>query len=501
MNSKNRETKQIVIETAKNMRGKIILLLLTIGLYINCLHAQNLKIDSIANKLQHYYNSNNYDAFYELFSNEMQHVLSLETTNQFLSNLKDKEGNIVNTRIIKQSESTSIAFYKITFERSNLALMVAINEQNKIDELLFKPYHNRSKSKLKMDKYNGLKNLPQRQISAIVEYMEDFPDNTQLAIALIKDGITNFYGIVKENNTLKKVENENKIFEIGSISKVFTATLLANAVIEHKIKLDDKINKFYNFTFKDNIGFSFKSLSNHTSGLPTLPSNLNALNYLELSTQESFPNPYKEYRQDNLYSYFQKDLDSSYLSDKQYKYSNLGVGILGHTLSLVENKDFEDLLKEKIFRKYGMTNSYTNISQVKEDIICGLDDDGNMISNWIWDSDVLLGAGGILSTVDDLSKFANAQFDNTNIELSLTRVPTFTLNNKIEVALGWHIIKSEDNKELYWHNGATGGYSSSMVLDINNRFGVIILSNVSAYSLNKGNIDNLSFELIKLLEE
>lgn len=484
----------------RNMRVYLNLLFLIISLPSNYMSAQNKKFDSIASKLQDSYNSGNYDTFQNSFSNEMKQVLTLDITNQFLSYLKNNCGNIINSQLVKQSENGSNVFYKITFERKKLVLMLTINEEDKIEEFLFKPY-NISRSNPKSYEKSALKNLPQKQINAIVEQTKDFPNNTQLAIAFIKDGATSFYGIVKSNNTLKEIENKNAVFEIGSISKVFTATLLANAVIANKIKLDDNISKYYNFPFKDNIELSFKSLSNHTSGLSALPSNLNALNYLKLSTKENFVNPYKEYNKNDLYSYLQKDLDSIQLSHKQYKYSNLGVGILGYTLSLVEGENLEDLFEEKIFGKYEMTSSFTNISKVKEGLVCGLDDNGNTIKNWEWNSDVLLGAGGILSTTNDLSKFAKAQFDSTNVELALTRTPTYILNERIEVALGWHIIKSEDNKELYWHNGATGGYSSSMVLDIAHKYGVIILSNVSGYNLHRDNIDNLSFILLNFLEE
>ena len=113
---------------------------------------------------------------------------------------------------------------------------------------------------------------------------------------------------------------------------------------------------------------------------------------------------------------------------------------------------------------------------------------------------VLAGAGAILSTVEDLSKFALAQFDKENNELILTQEPTFKVNDNMQIGLGWHILKGETGRELIWHNGGTGGYTSSMGLDIENKNGIIILSNVSAFNEKMGNIDQLLFELIETLD-
>lgn len=104
-----------------------------------------------------------------------------------------------------------------------------------------------------------------------------------------------------------------------------------------------------------------------------------------------------------------------------------------------------------------------------------------------------------MSNTEDLSKFALAQFDKNNTKLILTQKPTFKVNENMSVGLGWHILKTENEGELIWHNGGTGGYTSSMALDIDKQNGVIILSNVSAYHKKMTNIDKLCFELIETL--
>jgi CubicO group peptidase (beta-lactamase class C family) len=146
-----------------------------------------------------------------------------------------------------------------------------------------------------------------------------------------------------------------------------------------------------------------------------------------------------------------------------------------------------------------MTNTFTSNKSLEKRIVQGLDASGNETSNW--DFDVLFGCGGILSTVEDLNKFAKAQFVATNKTLALTRTPTYTVNKNMRIGLGWHIIKTKTNQELVWHNGGTGGYSSSMALNIAPQNGVIILSNVSAFHAKARNIDAISFELMNTINK
>ncbi len=171
--------------------------------------------------------------------------------------------------------------------------------------------------------------------------------------------------------------------------------------------------------------------------------------------------------------------------------------MLAYVLGLSQNQPFEQLLQKNVFDKYQMTNSYTNRFNIKNELVTGIDDNGNKCENW--DFNAHFGAGGILSSVSDLSKFVLAHFSASNKELALTRIPTHSVNNKMKIGLGLHIIKTRSGEKVYWHNGGTGGYSSSMVFNTKNKNAVIILSNLSAFSAKNRNIDNLCFELIKQL--
>lgn len=329
---------------------------------------------------------------------------------------------------------------------------------------------------------NVLNNYPGEIAETIYSKSKGFPNNTQLSIAIIRNGKTNYYGIIKENDSIKPIENHNKVFEIGSITKVFTSTVLASLVEDKKIKLTDCVNSYYPFTFKDSIRITFESLANHTSGLPRLPENLDLSNEI---------NPYENYGKKELDEYLENILKLENEPLKTYLYSNLGAGLLGYTLGLSEKMNFQELLQKQILDKYHMTNTFTSTQNLDNILVKGLNANGEVVSNW--DFDVLFGGGGILSTTEDLAKFAMAQFNQKNKKLALTRNPTFVVNDKMKISLGWHILKSESGQNIIWHNGGTGGYSSSMAVNVEDKSAIIILSNVS--EINE-KVDALCFELI-----
>jgi len=329
------------------------------------------------------------------------------------------------------------------------------------------------------------------QTDSIYNQAKYFPDNTQFALALIHDGQVVYYGIQRLNDTLITIENKSKVFEIGSITKVFTTTLLANFVLNKEVDLDSTINKYFNFPFKDNQVFTFRELANHTSGLPRLPSNI------RFDAIFSSKNPYKDYDEQKLDEYLQNDISPDYPKGSKSAYSNLGMGLLSYSLRKLSGKSYEQLAREMIFDKYNMVNSGTNKRKIETHLIGGLDDKGRPTPNW--EPGALIGAGGIYSTVEDLTKFAFAQFDSANAELALTRVKTYRDNKFRDVGLGWFIINRKNGNKWFWHNGGTGGYSTSMAIDIEHKNGVIILSNISSFHKNFKNIDNLCFSLMKTL--
>src|SRR5690606_17079527 len=157
---------------------------------------------------------------------------------------------------------------------------------------------------------------------------------------------------------------------------------------------------------------------------------------------------YKNYSKTELEEYLKSLLKIENDSSKTYSYSNLGTGLLGYTLGLTQKTNFQNLLQKMIFDKYKMDNSFTSSEDLGSSLIKGLDKNGKVVSNW--DFEVLFGAGGILSTTEDLAKFANAQFNPYNKDLELTRRTTAEIKGDTKIGLGWHKLELENGNDLLW---------------------------------------------------
>lgn len=280
--------------------------------------------------------------------------------------------------------------------------------------------------------------------------------------------------------------DENTVFEIGSVTKVFTGTLLAEAVRRGEVKLDDPVSKYLPATVKtparNGTEITLLDLATHTSGLPRLPANFAPKNNL---------NPYADYTVEQMYDFLSKyELPRGDIG--KYDYSNFGAGLLGHILSLRAKMSYEDLVKTRILQPLKMNDTTITLSTAqKARTAQGFDSNGE--ENSLWDFPTLAGAGALRSTAKDMAKFVAA---NIGLEKS-TLSDVFSVAHKsqrdagaqMKIGLGWHILQKPD-AEIVWHNGGTGGFRSFIGFIKAQKRGVVVLSN-STESVDDIGMNNL----------
>jgi serine-type D-Ala-D-Ala carboxypeptidase/endopeptidase len=267
----------------------------------------------------------------------------------------------------------------------------------------------------------------------------------------------------------------NTIFEIGSITKVFTSLLLADMVLRREVSLDDPVAKYLPSDVKvpERPGRQIKlvDLATHTSGLPRLPSNL---------AFRTPSNPYADYSEAQLYEFL-----SSYKLTRdigaRYEYSNLGGGLLGLALSRRAGMDYGPLVRERICEPLGMNHTRSQLtSEMQWRRAAGHDRTMRPTANWDFGA-ATAGAGELRSDANDMLTFLEANLGSLETPLApameaMLGVRRHTGVKGLDVALGWHVL-TKNGREIVWHNGGTGGYRSFMGFDPAARTGVVALSN------------------------
>jgi D-alanyl-D-alanine-carboxypeptidase/D-alanyl-D-alanine-endopeptidase len=270
------------------------------------------------------------------------------------------------------------------------------------------------------------------------------------------------------------------VFEIGSITKVFTALLLTEMVTRGEVALDDPVAKYLpgNVTMPARNGkqITFLDLATYTSGLPRLPDGIPNFG----------DNPYAAYTVEQLYA-FLSNHTLRFDPGTHYEYSNLGFGLLGHVLALRANAGYEDLVVSRICKPLELEDTRISLnSSMRERLAQGHNSNLQPTSNW--DLPTLAGAGALRSTANDLVKFmkatclpgASAPLRPAIDLLLQTRRPTNIPNT--EVSLGW-FIGTAYKDEMIWKDGMTGGYATFAGFSTSLKSGAVVLSN-AANSLN-----------------
>ena len=282
------------------------------------------------------------------------------------------------------------------------------------------------------------------------------------------------------------------LFEVGSITKTFTALLLADMVVKGEVKLDDAVEKWLpqglrGLKLRDHSGSPIQlvDLATHRSGLARIPDNM---------PNGTRADPYVDYREQQLLIYL-KDRETLVASDggkttkkrdEAYAYSNLGYGLLGYVLARAADTSYADLLQKRVLTPLGLTSTYLDIPRgevVRFSDGHYVDRDAMLKLHKHWRFDVLAPAGALLMSARDMGRYALAASDAIDTPLKAA----FALAQKRygdglapmnPQGLGW-ILAPMNGRTVFNHDGMTGGFASSLWIDPKRTSGVAVLANAS----------------------
>ncbi|ERJ59797.1 serine hydrolase domain-containing protein [Sphingobacterium paucimobilis] len=433
----------------------------------------------VYNRIEYFFNTQQTDSIYAMATPNFQKNISpqsLAMALQYFYNF----GQI--KEAIPATYHQGVAGYNITLDKKKASLYLKTDSTFHFDLFEIKD------QEISTEKKENIKSVVQKN-NALDEYIDSVArtyiqqKNAQaLAVGVIHNGKTNtfYYGETVKGDSLS-LPKENTLFELGSITKIFTATLLADLVDKNIITLEDTISKYLPDSVAQNQylqQITFKQLANHTSGLPRLPDNL------EKSTKFSASDPYAQYSRKELFSYL-KNIHLDVISGDRFEYSNTGFALLGELISIISKKSYTQCVADIITTPLSLSNTLEKVNPKTQQITKVYSATGTEVPVWQWQA--FVGAGGLKSTIADMLRFIQIQFKMPEAPLeqalALTRQFTYYLPPSTDIGLAWHMNMVNDVVQ-YWHNGGTGGSSTFIAIVPDTKSAIIVLAN-SALSVDE----------------
>lgn len=277
------------------------------------------------------------------------------------------------------------------------------------------------------------------------------------------------------------------VFEIGSINKTFTGTLLADMVMRGEVALEDPVSKYLPDSVvvpaRNGHEITLLSLATHTSGLPRLPDNY---------TPPDMADPYADYAIETLYAFL-----SNHVLRRDpgvaYEYSNLGYGLLGHALARAANTTYRALLRERILDPLGMDMTAYALDGELAALMTQGHSNGSAVPYW-FGTEAIDGAGGLRSNTEDMLKYLKANAGSPDSRLSramrMAQEPRVQREEGLESGFSWARRTTPGQPTVVMHSGGTGGFRAQIALDPERRIGTVLLTNTDDFA------ENLAVELL-----
>ena len=288
----------------------------------------------------------------------------------------------------------------------------------------------------------------------------------------------------------RRVDGETS-FQIGSVTKVVTALLLADAVVRGEVNLDQRLDTIIPgvANHRDGPPITLGDLAMHTSGLPRLPPGL------WRQALRNRHDPYARFTTDDLIQGLERSPKRP--AGRTVRYSNYGAGVLGEALSRALDRPYHQLVADRITGPLGMGRTAIHRPSESDNIAEGHSRRRRHVDDW--QLPALAGAGALRSAATDLLAFLGAHLEPMASPLAaaieLCTAPRRRVRGALRIALGWHVLDRRQRAPVWWHNGGTGGFFSFVGFVPDSQVAVAALTNTAR------SVDQLGMQLLNDLED
>lgn len=292
-----------------------------------------------------------------------------------------------------------------------------------------------------------------------------------VAVAIYYQGHDHFYNFGVANKLTQQHVTKDTIFEVASLTKPITATLLGICVQQEKCHLNNSVTQLIPTLAKNKNAVinqvTLQNLATHTSGLPRMPKEL-GVNDRAANAEDQLINNIQTWQPDNPIG-------------THYSYSNIGFGLLGEAVANAEGENYENAIKQYILQPLGMINTEVNVNSNQQNQYAqGYDALGNPASHHV--STPWPGSASLRSTSADLLQYlkANLGVINTSNQLSaamnLTLQPYFQVKPHFAQGLAWQ-LKIKHHLNIINKTGTNAGFNSYVVMLPEQKIAIVVLTN------------------------
>jgi len=310
------------------------------------------------------------------------------------------------------------------------------------------------------------------------KFFKSAPKAVGLSIGVLKDGKAYTYN----HGTIEKGKNRppsaHTLYQIASITKTFTGTILAQAVIEKKIKFDDDVRKYLDGDYPNlelqGHFIQLGQLVNHNSGLPfnlpDIPENRPPFSIPVSSATKEMLKHYS--RKDFLTDLHKVQLKT--VPGENFSYSNAAAILLSIVVERLYGMPYEEIVKQKIAKPLGMRDTTISVNKSQNGRLAkGYDENGVTVPG---PYELESGAGGLRSTVADMLKYASWELAEEDSAVKVSHTPRFTLTDNYSEGLNWQMIHSGLYRRI-WQEGNLPGFLSMCMIFPELHMAVVVLAN------------------------